>query len=92
MSCLQNHHNLECCYTAIDYELNYYLGFYESCSLTFSFFHLEPARVLSLLTKLINLFRKSIRPELLYLNMETGNIHVEELIGDGDVRKLRTWF
>lgn len=41
---------------------------------------------------LINLFRKNTRPELLYLNMETGAIHIEELVGDNDVRKLRTWF
>lgn len=43
-------------------------------------------------TRLINSFKKNVRPELLYLNMDNGTVHVEELIGENDIRKLKTWF
>jgi hypothetical protein len=38
---------------------------------------------------LINSFKKNIRPEYLYLNMETGQIHVEEIAGTGSLRKAK---
>jgi hypothetical protein len=36
----------------------------------------------------VNVFKKSVRKEYLYLNMETGKMHVEELIGNADRRNL----